>query len=205
MDKRDWPSDIHPESGSRLPPLARDALDDVGKRVFDHAVDPNGTSYAGLHGPAGIRLHSPRLAEALQPVNRYLRRESGIPPAVRELAILVTAREADSQFEWAAHQSVALKAGVSPEAIEIVRQRTPIVGLPERDEVVIRLGREMFGARRVSSETFARATDVFGTAMLVDLVGLMGNYASTAALLCVFDVQLHDGWEPLLPVTTAAE
>jgi hypothetical protein len=28
----------------------------------------------------------------------------------------------------------------------------------------------------------------------------MGNYASTAALLCAFDVQLHPEWKPLLPV-----
>jgi 4-carboxymuconolactone decarboxylase len=40
---------------------------------------------------------------------------------------------------------------------------------------------------------------MFGSRMLVDLVSVMGNYASTAALLCAFDVQLHPGWEALLP------
>jgi hypothetical protein len=34
---------------------------------------------------------------------------------------------------------------------------------------------------------------------LVELVLLMGNYASTAALLCAFDVQVPEG-KPLLPV-----
>jgi hypothetical protein len=28
----------------------------------------------------------------------------------------------------------------------------------------------------------------------------MGNYAATAALLCAFDMQVHDGDEPLLPI-----
>ena len=201
MSKRDWPSDVHPESGSRLPPVVRDDLDEAGRRIFDNAADPDGTSYAGLHGPAGVRLHSPRLSEALGPVNRYLRRDAGIGPDLRELAILVTARELDSQFEWAAHESAARRAGVSAEAIEIIRHRSDVVGLSERDEVVIRLGREMFGAHRVSPDTFARAHDLFGTRMLVDLVGVMGSYASTASLLCAFDVQLHDDWEPGLPVT----
>jgi len=200
MDKRDWPGDIDPESGTRLPPPRREALDDAGKQVYDYFADPAGGSYVGLHGPASIRLHSPRVAALLQPVNRYLRRESGIPSAVRELAILVTAREHDSQFEWTAHEPEALAAGIPAATIDVVRLRTPVDGLPERDQVVILLGREMFGAHRVSSSTFARAHREFGTRMLVDLVSVMGSYASTAAILCAFDVQLQPGWEPLLPV-----
>jgi 4-carboxymuconolactone decarboxylase len=37
---------------------------------------------------------------------------------VRELAILTTARELDSQFEWAAHEPEALGEGISREIIE---------------------------------------------------------------------------------------
>jgi 4-carboxymuconolactone decarboxylase len=35
--------------------------------------------------------------------------------------------------------------------------------------------------------------------MLIDLVSVMGNYAATAALLCAFDMQVHEGDAPLLP------
>jgi 4-carboxymuconolactone decarboxylase len=52
----------------------------------------------------------------------------------------------------------------------------------------------------VSSETFAKAKAMFGPNKLVDLVMLMGNYASTAALLTAFDMQLHAGKKPLLPI-----
>ena len=196
----DWPSDIHPDSGSRLPPVDRDGLDPHGQVVYDYFVDPNSPSYVGLHGPGGIRLHSPRVAELMQPLNHYLRQESGIPRDVRELAILVTARELDSQFEWTAHEPAALEALVSPATIDVVRNRKPVAGLSDGDQIVIQLGREMFGAHRVSSETYARAHALFGTKMLVDLVSVMGNYASTAALLAAFDVQLHPDWEPLLPM-----
>jgi len=34
---------------------------------------------------------------------------------------------------------------------------------------------------------------------LVDLVMLMGHYASTAALLTSFDMQIHEGETPSLP------
>lgn len=205
MSRDDWPSDVHEESGSRLPAPRSEALDDAGKQIYDYFANPAGGSYVGLHAPGGVRLHSPRLAALLQPLNRYLRRESGIPPAVRELAILVTAREHDSQFEWTAHEPEALAAGVPAATIDIVRQRWPVDGLTEREQVVILLLREMFGAHRVSPETFARAHPEFGTTMLVDLVAVMGSYSSTAALLCAFDVQLQPGWDPLLPVAPGSD
>jgi 4-carboxymuconolactone decarboxylase len=52
----------------------------------------------------------------------------------------------------------------------------------------------------VTPKTFARAKALFGPNQLVDLVMLMGNYASTAALLTTFDMQLHAGKKPLLPI-----
>ena len=115
MGAPDWPSDIHPASGSRLPSVDRSTLDEAAGRLYDHAADPSGPSYAGLHGPAGVRLHSPRLAVLLSPSARYLRREAGIPDRLRELVILATARELDSQFEWAAHEQPARQIGIEPE------------------------------------------------------------------------------------------
>jgi NADPH-dependent curcumin reductase CurA len=55
----------------------------------------------------------------------------------------------------------------------------------------VTLGRETFGKRKVSSETFARALKIFGREGLLNLVALMGNYASTAAMLCVMALQKH--------------
>jgi len=65
--------------------------------------------------------------------------------------------------------------------------------------MVVALGREIFGTRKVSSATFARCLRHFGRRALVDLVALMGNYAATAALLTALDMQLDPGQEPGLP------
>ncbi len=194
------PGDIHPESGSRLPLPDREQLDEAARKIYDYFVDPKGGSYVGLFGPGGIRLHSPRLAEHTQTMNRYLRRESGIELHVRELSILVTARELDSQFEWTAHEPEALAAGITPEVVDIVKHRGSTEGLGETEAVIIELGRQIFGDHRVTPEVYARAVARFGQKGLVDLVAVMGNYAATAAILATFDVQLHDGWKPLLPI-----
>ena len=71
--------------------------------------------------------------------------------------------------------------------------------MDEADAIIIELGREIFGARKVASGTFARCSGLFGRRALVDLVALMGNYAGTAALLVAFDVQLDPGQPPPLP------
>jgi len=72
--------------------------------------------------------------------------------------------------------------------------------LNEGDAIVIELGREIFGARKVASATFARSLRQFGRPALVDLVALMGNYAAAAALLTAFDMQLDPDQVPALPV-----
>jgi 4-carboxymuconolactone decarboxylase len=113
-------------------------------------------------------------------------------------------RELDSQFEWAAHEPEALREGVSRDIIEIIKHRLDTSGLDHADAIVIELGREIFGARKVASETFARALWHFGRRALVDLVALMGNYAGTAALLTAFDMQLNADQLPLLPEQYAA-
>jgi 4-carboxymuconolactone decarboxylase len=193
------PSDVFPDSRCRLPLPKRDELDEAGRKVYDHHVAPNGQSLAGLTGPGGIRLHSSKLSVLQSPPSRYLRFESGLSGAMRELIILVAAREMDSQFEWFQHEGEARKEGVPDSVIAVVKHDKPLAGVPEAEATVIALGREMIGRRKVSSETFARALKLFGRRGLVDVVSLMGNYVATALLLVAFDAQLPEGQEPLLP------
>jgi len=193
------PSDIDPQSGFRLPLPKWADLDEAGKKTYDDASRP-GASLVGLQGPAGIRLYSTKTAPQLQALNRHLRFEAGIAPRIREIAILVTAREMDSQFEWVAHEPVALKEGVPQSVIEVIKHRRSTQGLDQADAVVIALGRQIWRDHKVDSATFADAKALFGPHKLVDIVLLMGNYAGTAALLTAFDMQLHPGKKALLPI-----
>lgn len=193
------PSDIDPQSGFRLPLPKREDLDEAGKKTYDRGTTP-GATIMGLQGPAGIQLYSTRTAPHLTAINRYLRFEAGFIPHVREVAILATAREMDSQFEWAAHEPEALKEGVPQAVIDVIKYRRSTEGLDETDATVIELARQLWRDHRVTSELFAKAKSLFGPHKLIDLVLLMGNYAGTAALLAAVDMQLHAGTKPLLPV-----
>jgi 4-carboxymuconolactone decarboxylase len=126
-----YPEDVDPESGCRLPLPRREQLDDAGRRTYDSLADPKGGTIRGLRGPGGILLHSPELSRLARSLNRYLRHEAGLGGRARELAILTTAREFDSQFEWAAHEPEALSEGISQEIIEVIKHRRDTNGLDE--------------------------------------------------------------------------
>ena len=52
------PAEIDPASRCRIPLIRREELDADGQKAFDFYT--SGTM-RGLHGPAGIRLHSPQI------------------------------------------------------------------------------------------------------------------------------------------------
>ena len=198
---------MHPDSLSRLPLLERHELDAEGQQHYDAVVDPRSRTLAGLRGPSGIWLHSPKLAGYLRAANQYLRFETALDRRLTELAILVTARELDNQFEWTAHEPAALAEGLDAKIIEIVKRRKSIARqgkhLGRKEAAIIAFGRELFRNRRLSAATFAHAVDLFGRRGVLELAALMGNYAMTAVILDAVDQQLHPGQKPLLPVRSA--
>ena len=193
--------DIHPDTLSRLSPLDPARLDAVTRKLYEATVSPSderSRTIAGLKGPTGIFLHG-SCAAALIEMNRSLRFDAGLDPKLRELAILVTARAMNSQFEWTAHEPVAERAGLSAAVIEAVKHRRDLDG-PEDYAALVRYGRELFEKGAVSDDTYAAMTTQFGEKRTVDLTALMGAYAMTAYILRAFAQQLPAGQRPLLPV-----
>ena len=194
------PKDVDRASLSRLPLLERAELDAEGQKLYDAVVSRESRTLVGLRGPSGIWLHSPKLAGFVRATNQYLRFESALDRRLTELAILVTARELDNQFQWAAHEPAALAEGLDAKIVEVVRRGKPIARLGKREAVIIAFGRELFRTKRLASRTFARAVELFGRRGVVELAALMGNYAMTAVILNAVDQQLHPGQKALLPV-----
>ena len=190
-----WPKDIYANTGNRLPAVKREDLDDYGKKLFD-SRGPTADAF----GPGGVRLYSAPVADHMAAVNDYLRYKSGLDPRLVQLAILVTAREADSEYVWTAHEPQGLKAGLQPEVIDVVKYRKPATGLSEKDAVIIEMGREVFGKHHVSSANFARARSLFGDQGVVNYAALMGDYAATTTLLNVMDQHVRPADKPLLPI-----
>ena len=208
LSEADFPDDIHMDSLARLPQVQRADLDAAGTAAFDTYVTP-GTGYgSGLRGPIGIWMNSPELAQAMFDVRQRVRYESDRDQRLTELAIISTAREINNQYEYTAHEPLAIAAGLEQGIINIVRFRRSvednqaIAGFGEAEQVIIKFAREVISEERVSSETFARAIGIFGEQGVMDLTGLIGYYSFVAITLKAFDVQRPAGSDLLLPVKT---
>jgi len=188
------PKDIHPETGNRFPAIKREELNEAGKKLYD------ARGAADAFGPGAIRLYSPPVVAAMTGVNDYLRRKSGLDPRLVELAILVTAREMDSEYVWTAHEPAAQKAGLAQGIIDTVKYRRPLTTLGEKEAVIVQLGRDSISKHKVGSDTFARALKLFGNQGVVNIVSLMGDYAATTILLNVSDQHVRPRDKSLLPI-----
>jgi 4-carboxymuconolactone decarboxylase len=190
------PSDIHPESFSRLPPLSRDSLDVEGKRVWDVIA---GGRAMGKTGPAPVSMYSPGLAEPIHHLNQYLRKTVA-GPRYFELSALLAAREFDQQYEWSGHEPAAIRAGLDQSVIDAVKFNRDVAGLPEKDATVIRLARALFRDHKVSSELWAKTVEHFGRQGAIEIVATMGDYAMAGFMLTAVDQQLPPERKALLPV-----
>jgi 4-carboxymuconolactone decarboxylase len=186
------------ERPPRFAPLAPEAMTPAQREAAEAIVaGPRG----GLRGPFQAWLRSPELAGRLQRVGEYLRFSSSVPQRLNELAILITARAWDAQFEWWAHHRLALEAGLDPAvAKDIAEGRRPSSLKPD-EAVVYDFCTELRATRRVSDPVLARALELLGEQGVIDLIGVSGYYDVVSMTLNVAEVPLPDGVEaPLKPL-----
>lgn len=165
------------------------------KRVHDIITSgPRGR----VRGPLAIWLHRPELAEAAQALGAYCRYGSSLESRLSELAILCMAVIWRSEFEWWAHKPIALKAGLSPDVVEALRQgRSPAFADAE-EALVHEVVQALSVQRRLEDALYARAEAELGRDRLVDLVGLCGYYTLISMTLNAFEVPLPEGEQPEL-------
>jgi 4-carboxymuconolactone decarboxylase len=183
---------------ARFPPLEPEEMTPAQREVAEAIMaGPRG----GLRGPFQAWLRSPEVANRLQRVGEYLRFSSSVPRRLNELAILITARAWDAQFEWYAHHRLALEAGLDPAvAADIAAGRRPASMQPD-EAVVYDFCTELRTTRRVGDATLAATTALLGDAGVIDLIAVSGYYDVVSMTLNVAEVPLPDGLpDPLAPL-----
>ena len=197
---RQLPADVSPETLSRLLPLKRETLNEAQQKAYDAVTAPRSgrLNLAGIKGPGGVILRMPSSPSSRrrQPRAAF---ELGLDARLVELTILATAREMQSQFEWAMHEPVALEVGVPPATIDMIRHGKPLADVPEKEAALIHLAREAVGAKQVTPATYATALALFGEEELLHYSVLIASYAQGAILLCIVGQELHDHQSPGLP------
>ena len=185
---------------ARIPTASRESVPQDQLAAFDELVSQRG-SVPDI-GPIAIMINVPELTKLGESFRAYVRGdESSLPANVRELAMILTAREMDCQFIWNAHAAFGRQAGLSDELVDNLRDKKELPDLSAPESAVVNYGREFFRTRKVSQAVFDAAMAQFGVRGLVELTNLMGYYSLLAFNINAFDVGLPaDITEPPLPV-----
>ena len=177
---------------ARLPNPQREDLSAEWQQTWDQIWQTRSPG----QGPQSVLMHVPPLAVRVAQQGDYLRFHGLLPAADRELAMLATGREVEARFEWQAHEPLARKEGVRPEAIEAVRSKGSVEGLTPHERVIVEVVRSLYRQRRIPDELFQRALAELGKERLVELVALAGHYGLLGFILNGFEVDLPPNTAP---------
>jgi len=166
----------------RLPPLAPDQLSADQRAVADEMLaGPRGA----VIGPFVATLRSPELTRRLQRLGEYIRFNAALPEKLRELAILLTAREWQQGFEWDVHVPLAAQAGLSDAVITAIAHGHGPSSMGPDELLVYSVFTELHRTRAVTDATYGAACREFGEQGVVDLVALIGYYTTLAMIMNV--------------------
>jgi 4-carboxymuconolactone decarboxylase len=189
----------------RFSRITTDQMTPEQKIYFDHlmAGPVSGTGSAAVvqgansvAAPFNVYLRNPKLAEALRQTGEQLRFNSSLPKKLNEFAILITAQQWQAQYEWYAHQRLALKAGLNPAIAEQLAKGLRPDHMDQEETAIYNFCSELHQTHQVSDPNFKIVKDLFGEQGVVDLIAVSGYYVMVSMILNVNRTPLPAGATP---------
>ena len=187
---------------ARFPILKPEQLTPEQTRVLQALIaGPRSADSAGAdavnrfltRGPFNAWLRSPELGDRLQKLGEHVRFNGSLPPRLNELAILITARHWTSQFEWYAHHTLALKAGLDPKIAAALALNKRPRNMKDDETAVYDFCTQLHRAKKVTDAAYERAVALFGEKGAMDLIGVSGYYSAVSMTLNVAQVPVPAG------------
>ena len=176
--------------GDRFKPLTWEALSPDQKTMVNDLLAGTRTS---LTGPFNVLLRSPIMGNHAQAMGEYLRFKTTVPARLNEMAIIMTARWWSSPYEWFAHKTLALNAGLSQAVVDDIQAGRRPASMKPDEATVYAFCTELRDRKRVSDSTFKAARDLLGERGVVVLIGVMGYYDLVSMALNVDRYPMPDG------------
>ena len=183
---------------NRMPPVPKDKMTEAQKKALEEVIASRGAG--GAEGPFVPMLRSPELMNRLQTLGEYVRFHNSIGTKLTEFVILLTARQWTQQYEYDAHQPLALKAGLNQDIISAITEGRRPTGMAADEEIVYDFCTELRQNQSISDATYTRAVSKFGEQGVIDMTGLVGYYTTLAMIMNVARSPLPEGKKaPLAP------
>jgi 4-carboxymuconolactone decarboxylase len=179
----------------RLPPIAPGALTDAQKRAIDEFKAARSVD---ISGPFVAMLRSPEVMSRARAMGDYLRFRSSLPPRLSEFVILLTARHWTQQYEWNAHQPLALQGGLKADVVTAIAEGRRPPALAADEDAIYTLWQEVEKNDGVSDATWSRAVKAIGEQGVIDVLGITGYYTMLAMVMNTARTPLPAGVTPPL-------
>lgn len=157
--------------------------------------------YFDIHGPMVPLLRSPDVMVAVNSMGNYLEFKTALSPKIRELVILLAAREWTQQYVWNSHYKSAMNQSLNPEIVKALADGRRPRGMSDQEESAYEFCDELHKNRSVSDATYARALTNFGEQGIIDMISTDGFYSLLSMVMNVARTPLpKSASAPPLPV-----
>jgi 4-carboxymuconolactone decarboxylase len=138
----------------RVPDVPPEQMTSQQKRIYNEIAGPRGGT---VRGPFAIWLRQPELADRANQFGNALRLNGKLEKRLFELMVLLVARHWSAQYEWFAHETAALTAGVAREVVEAIRARQRPVFAKADEELVYDIVSEINEKQTLGQPEIGRA------------------------------------------------
>jgi 4-carboxymuconolactone decarboxylase len=145
-----------------------------------------------LLGPWNPWLRQPKIGKAAWELTKAMAAGATLPPAVREIAILVTGAHFKAGYELYAHVRVAELKGLPDEKLATIVAGQRPVDLDRAETVAYDMAFALVNGGVLPELTYKAAVDQFGADGAAELSYLIGLYCMVSVTLNTFDVPVPE-------------
>jgi 4-carboxymuconolactone decarboxylase len=115
-----------------------------------------------------------------------------LDPRMREIAILRTAKDCHSIYEWTQHVPAAKHVGVTDEQIAAIEKWSDAECFSEIERLVLQLTDEVNANVKGRQETVEALKRQLSSGEIIELLIIVGHWRQTASVLETLEVDLED-------------
>ncbi|UYN95094.1 MAG: carboxymuconolactone decarboxylase family protein [Enhydrobacter sp.] len=139
-----------------------------------------------------VLAHHPKLVKRWTPFAGHILSKQTLPFRDRELLILRIGWLNQAEYEFAQHELIARRGGLSDVDIERVKQGSKAQGWNEHEAALMQLADDLHENSVASDATWAVLSKSYSTEQLMDAVFTVGQYNLVSWALNSFGVPLDD-------------
>ncbi|MEY2398485.1 MAG: 4-carboxymuconolactone decarboxylase [Actinomycetota bacterium] len=153
---------------------------------------------AGLGAPLNIfttLAHHPKLLKRWGAFGGTLLYGGELPERDREILILRTGWNCQSEYEWGQHKIIGIRAGLTDDEVVATTRDPSAGGWSAADALLVAAADELHGDSMISDDTWDALAARYSKKQLIEILMTVGQYHLVSMTLNSLRVQRDDGVE----------